>query len=83
MGRTQDSRTLLPPGAPKLCRSVPHTRSIQASVDWETVIVIVEADSRAGELATTSVADPLGVILCLGQSRAARRQGPHRINSSH
>ena len=60
-----------------------HPQSIQASVDWETVVVTTGADTRAGELAATSVVVPSGVTLCLGWSRAAREQGPHRINSSH
>ena len=49
-------------GAPQPCRSAPTAlRSIQASADWETVVVTVGADSSTGDLATTSVVVPPGV----------------------
>ena len=38
----------------------------QASVDWETVVVTVGADSRAGELAAASGIIPPGVTVSLG-----------------
>ena len=83
-GGHRTARTLLAPGTPKLCRSAPPAPgSIQASVDWETVVVTAGADSRAGRLAAASVVIPAGETLCLRLSRATREQGPHRINSSH
>ena len=66
-GGHRAARMFLPPGTPKLCRSAPPAPgSIQASADWETVVVIVGTDSRAGELAAASGVAPPGVTQCLG-----------------
>ena len=83
-GRVQDSEDAPATGCPQAVQiSASRPRSIQGSVDWETVVVTAGADSRAGELAAASVVVPPGVILCLGWSGATREQGPHRVNSSH
>ena len=59
--------TLLPPDAPKLCRSVHPCclRSIQARGYWETMVVTAGADSRAVDMAAASVVVPPCVTLCL------------------
>ena len=56
---------LLPLGAPNLCRRVPplHPQSIQASADWETWVVTVGPDSRAGDMAAAK-----GLFLLVSQS---------------
>ena len=44
MGGPRIVRMLMPPGAPKLCRSVTPARgSIQTSADWETAVVTAES----------------------------------------
>ena len=46
-GRTQDSKDTPAAGGPDLCRSVPpRPWSIQAPVDWETVVVLLELTPR-------------------------------------
>ena len=68
VGRAQESEDSLPSGAPKLCRSAHLAREHPGQCgleDWETVVVTGGADSRAGELAATSVVVPPGVTSCL------------------
>ena len=69
-------------GRSRLCRSVSSPRSIQASPDWETVVVTAGTDSEAGELSAATVVSPF-VTLCLRLSGAVREQMLHRINISH
>ena len=65
-GRTQDSEEATAPGWPQAVQiSAPHPPSLQAPTDWETLVVTVGADSRAGRLATATVVPPC-VTLCTG-----------------
>ena len=83
-GRTQVSEDTPAAGRPGAVQtSALPPRSIQAPVDWETVVLTVGADSRTGELAAATVVVPPGVTLCLGLTGTPREQGPHKRNSSH
>ena len=82
--RAQDIEDAPATGHPRAVQiSAPCPRSIQASVDRETVVLAARADSMTRELAAAIAVVPPGVTLCLGWSSAAREQGLHRINSSH
>ena len=81
-GRAQDSEDT--------CRRGPRPEQISSPAQEHpdpcrlgAAEVTVGADSRAGELAAASAIVPPGVTLCHRQSKAAREQGLHRINSSH
>ena len=78
-GRPQDSEDSAASGRPQAVQiSAPHhPRGIQDSADWETAVVTVGVDSRAGEMAAASGVVPPCVILCLGEV------GSHGVNSSH
>ena len=67
-GRAQDSEDTPAAGHPRVVQtSASYPRSIQASTEWETVVVTMGADSRAGELNAATVVPPC-VTLCLGGS---------------
>ena len=68
-GRTQDSKDTPAAGCAQAVQiSALQPQSIQASAEWETVVVTARADSRAGELSTTIAVVPSGVTQCLGAS---------------
>ena len=73
--RARTGRTLLPPCAPELCRSVlPDPGSFQP-LRTETTVIAARANSRARELAAASVGVPPGATLCLGGSRMPENRG--------
>ena len=49
--------------------------SIQAPADWETVVVTVGADSRAGELAATTAVLPCVTFLVAGNEQVHQGAG--------
>ena len=84
-GRVQDSEDSPVAGQPEAVQI-----SNTPILPWEhlgqcglgAVVVTVGADSRAGELASTSVVVPPGVILCIGQAGPPGNRGLMGINSS-
>ena len=74
-GGPRTARTLLPLGAPKLCKSAPHPREHPGQCGLGASVVTAGADSRAGELATASRVVPPGVTLCLGEAGPPGNKG--------
>ena len=68
-GRAQDSEDTPAAEHPRVVQaSAPYPRNIQASAEWETAVVTMGADSRAGELNAATAVVPPCVTLCLGGS---------------